>query len=150
MIINNEFIVCMPTAIKLAKGAKGKMYNLNLNQYHVWHHHVRNALKQKYKELALILIPNVDFEYIELYFTMYKGSNRRIDRANVLCIHEKFFCDALTESGVIPDDNDKYIIGTHYSSGEIDRENPHVEIRVKALSKEQVLQKEVASRWVRY
>jgi len=61
---------------------------------------------------------------------MFRGDNRRVDRANVLSIHEKFFCDALTKHGFIPDDNDKHIKSTHYYSGGIDKLNPRVEIEI--------------------
>ena len=49
----------------------------------------------------------------------------------MLSIHEKFFCDAMTEYGCIADDNDDYIKSTKYLSGGIDKENPRVEIIIE-------------------
>jgi hypothetical protein len=68
---------------------------------------------------------------IKLTFTVFKSSNRKIDRANILCITEKFFCDALVEYGCIVDDNDEYIISTSYYTGGVDKVNPRVEIKVE-------------------
>ena len=70
---------------------------------------------------------------IALTFTLWKSQNRLIDRANPLSIAEKFFCDALTEFGCIPDDNDEYIYSTTYLTGGVDRKNPRVEITITEL-----------------
>jgi Holliday junction resolvase RusA-like endonuclease len=68
---------------------------------------------------------------ISLTFTLFKGSNRKIDRSNILSITEKFFCDALTTYGCIPDDNDEFISETRYRTGGVDTKNPRVEIEIK-------------------
>jgi len=127
-----EYIVIMPTYIVMGV-KKIKKYYINLNQYRNWHFHVSNNLKVKYKELVYSQIKDLNFNKIKLVFTYYKPSKRRVDRANILSIHEKFFCDALVESGCIPDDNDDYIVSTHYYSGGLDRENPRVEIKIIPL-----------------
>jgi hypothetical protein len=67
---------------------------------------------------------------VRLKFTLIRGDRRAGDRANVLSIVEKFFCDALKEYGCIPDDNDNYISGQTYETGEIDKKNPHVKIEI--------------------
>ena len=102
---------------------------INLNNYRNWHYIVSNQIKEKYKEMVQDKIKGVKFAgKIKLHFILYQGSNRRVDRANVLSIHEKFFCDALTECGCIIDDNDNFIEETKYSSGQADKENPRVEV----------------------
>lgn len=79
-------------------------------------------------------IKDLKFENpIRLTFVLRKKDKRKIDRANVLSIHEKFFCDALVELGCIPDDNDNYIESTHYYSGEIDKEYPRVDIIIEEI-----------------
>ena len=73
------------------------------------------------------------FNKIELMFTMHRGDKRKVDRSNVLCIHEKFFCDALVELGYIEDDNDSFIGQTTYRTGEIDKINPGVAITITEI-----------------
>jgi hypothetical protein len=73
---------------------------------------------------------------ISLIFCLYKGSSRIIDRANILCIVEKFFCDALVHYECIEDDNDDYILSSEYITSGIDRKNPRVEILIKEWENE--------------
>ena len=102
---------------------------INLNGYRNWHYLVSNQIKKQYKEDIAPQLEGLVFPTpISIEFIYYKGSRRRSDRSNVLSIHEKFFCDALTELGCIEDDNDDYIKETKYKSGGIDKDNPRVEI----------------------
>lgn len=113
---------------------KPKKYHFNLNNYRNWHPHLSNELKKRYKDIAKHKLED-GFDSledpIELTFIMYRGDKRKVDRANVLSIHEKFFCDALVELGFIQDDNDKYITSSHYYSGGVDKANPRVDIIIK-------------------
>lgn len=123
--------ITVPLSLKLAKSEKGKWYHINLNNYRNWHYQVSNNLKKKFAEeiedqIAFKVYPTP----IKLELTLYKGSRRMMDRSNPLSIVEKFFCDALTEYGCIPDDNDDYIESTLYRTGGIDKEFPRVEIKI--------------------
>jgi len=110
-----------------------KKYYLNLNNYRNWHYQVSNNLKVKYKEMVAPQLEGLSFKRIGIQFILFWGSKRRVDRANVLSIHEKFFCDALVEAGCIEDDNDTFLEYTHYTTGGIDRENPRCEIWIEEL-----------------
>jgi len=127
-----KITITMPLFIQLDKKQQGKKYYINLNHYRNWHYMVNNNLKKKYAELLHEKLPNdiVFKNPIELTFILWKKDKRRIDRANPLSIHEKFFCDALVTYGAIPDDNDNFIVATHYYTGGIDKKNPRVEIIV--------------------
>lgn len=84
-----------PPYVVLAKSGKGKKYHINMNQYRNWHFQASNSVKAKYADLMYSQIEGVKFNGpVRLIFTMIRGDKRRIDRSNVLCIHEKFFCDA--------------------------------------------------------
>jgi len=67
---------------------------------------------------------------VKLNFTLWKKDRRVGDRANVLSIIEKFFCDALVEYGCLEDDNDGYISEQSYRTGGIDKDFPRVEIEI--------------------
>jgi hypothetical protein len=111
-------------------------HKLNLNKYRNWHHQLSNKIKRKYTEeikWQLLTLPFI--HECELFFTFYPEDRRIRDRANVLSIHEKFFCDALKKHGKIKDDCDKYIRASHYFTGDLDKLNPRVEIEIRYYSK---------------
>lgn len=120
-----------PLYIILAKSKLGKKYHLNLNNYRNWQSAVSNNLKKKYKEIVSSQLIGKKLKApVEIKFTYIKGQNRKVDRANVLSVHEKFFCDALVECGCLPDDNDLYISKTTYVSNGVDPGNGRVEIEI--------------------
>ena len=109
-----------------------RKYGLNLNYYRNWKHIVSNHIKVKYKELLKDQIDKLPkFDKISLELILWTNNKRRIDRSNVLCIVEKFFLDALVELGKLEDDNDEFVISTHYSTGGVDKGNGRVEIIIK-------------------
>ena len=123
-----------PLFLRLSASKKAKAYRLNLNQYRNWHYQVSNNLKVKYKQVMSDQLSGFKLKPpVEIKFTLYNDSKRRIDRSNVLSIQEKFFCDALVELGCMKDDNDNYIIRTSYESGEVSPNNGRVEIEIKEI-----------------
>lgn len=99
------------------------------------HRFTESQVKKAYQDIAYNKLKEYrfsKFEKIEIDFILYKGSKRKIDRSNVLSIHEKYFCDALTAMQVIADDNDDFIESTRYYSG-YDKNDPRVEIFIKIL-----------------
>jgi Holliday junction resolvase RusA-like endonuclease len=109
---------------------------LNLNNYRNWHFHLSNQIKKDYKNLVNSEMQKhrlIKFKKISLEFVLHKGNKGKIDRSNALSIHEKFFCDALVELGFLIDDNDSFIESTHYYTGEIDKINPRVDIKITEL-----------------
>jgi len=110
---------------------KVNRYYYNLGAYRNWHYAVSNKLKKHYKSVIRPQVDGMQFDYITLTFVLHRGDNRVVDRANILSIHEKFFCDALVECGCLPDDNDSYIKWTKYRTGGIDKSNPRVDIIVR-------------------
>lgn len=122
----------IPLYVMLPRKTKdAKKIIINLNNYRNWKFFLSNDVKKAYKENVREMISGLKFNSpIKLHFTLHQGTNRRVDRSNVLSIHEKFFCDALTECGCIGDDNDKYIESTSYSSGKILPKDPHVEVTI--------------------
>ena len=130
-----EIIISMPLFLDIPRKTKApQRCYLNLNQYRNWCFQVSNTLKRMYKERAQEFLQDLRFNNkIQLTFILWKKDKRRIDRANPLSVHEKFFCDALTEFKCIPDDNDEFIESSHYYTGGIDSKNPRVDIIIKEL-----------------
>jgi hypothetical protein len=104
---------------------------LNLNNYPNWSFFLYADIKRRYREALRAQLEGVRINTpCRLLFTLYRRDKRKGDRQNVLAVQEKFFCDAVTSYGCWPDDTDEYIISTTYQTGEIDRENPRVEVEI--------------------
>lgn len=115
--------------------SKVKSFILNLNQYRNAHFRLLNDSKVRYKLLLKDQIDKaVPIEKAICVYTVYPGTKRRFDLGNVCSIHQKYFEDALVEYGKLPDDNCKRIPIVIYTYGEIDRDNPRVEINVVELN----------------
>ncbi|MFA6897200.1 MAG: hypothetical protein WCQ96_02865 [Patescibacteria group bacterium] len=113
------------------KTKKDKRVMLNLNTYRNLHFIINNQAKVSYKEVMKDQLEGLKLKTpIKLKFTLWRKDKRVGDRANVLSVIEKFFCDALVEYGCLADDNDEFISGQVYETGGIDRDNPHVEIEI--------------------
>jgi hypothetical protein len=125
----------LPLSVTLPrKKGPDKVFILNLNHYRNTHHMVLNQAKVAWKEVVryaltrnLWVAPPYRFHY-----TVYPGSNRAFDLANVLPVVQKFTDDALIELGVLPDDNHKVIKSIAYDIGETDKLNPRVELVIQA------------------
>jgi Holliday junction resolvase RusA-like endonuclease len=122
----------LPIAIVLPrKTRKDKRVILNLNNYPSWSFFLYADLKRRYREaLAPQLVGQKVATPCRLRFTLHRKDKRSGDRQNVLAVQEKFFCDAMTHYGCWPDDTDEYILSTEYVTGDIDRENPRVEVEI--------------------
>ena len=127
-------MITSPIAIYLPRiNTKDRRIALNLNIYRNLHYQINNHIKDEYRKLMASQLTGVVYEngIDTLEMHLYKPSKRKIDRSNILCIVEKFFCDAMVYYGCIPDDNDDHIGSTIYKSLGIDKKNPRVEIFIK-------------------
>jgi len=131
--MSNQITVDVPLFVLLPRKTKeAKKYIINLNYYLHWKHFVVNDIKIQYTKNLQSKLAGLNFcGKVKLHFRLYQGTKRRVDRANVLSIHEKFFCDALTKYGCIRDDNDEMIEETRYTSGPVDKLNPRVEVIIE-------------------
>jgi len=133
---SKEVTISMPLYVMVPrKTMPDKKFIINLNYYRNWHRMTENNIKNQYAAVAHPHLEGLTFKgKIELSFTLYKASRRRMDRANVLSIHEKYFCDAMVHSGCIEDDNDDFLEATHYYTGGVDKDNPRVEIKITEIT----------------
>jgi hypothetical protein len=76
---------------------------------------------------------NLKLDFVKISFILHRPDKRRVDRSNILSVHEKFFCDGLVDLGCIIDDNDSYLSYTSYHTGNIDKENPRVDMIITEL-----------------
>jgi hypothetical protein len=124
--------VCLPR-----KKTKDKIWILNLNSYRNTHFQTLNQAKVLWKEIVRVategMVNDASGPY-KFTYTVFPGSGRKFDLANVLSIVQKFTDDALIEFGFISDDSYKIIPKIDYRFGAVDKENPRVELEIFPLS----------------
>lgn len=110
-----------------------KVFALNLNVYRNENYWNLNKAKKAYKELMREPISQLPrFDKITLKLVMYPKTRAKFDIGNVGSVVEKFFLDALTEFGKLEDDNYVFCPTVTYTFGEVDKNNPRVEIHIDA------------------
>lgn len=130
-------IDCPVYIIVPRKTKKDRKYSMNLNAYRNWNFIVSNMLKNTFSETLECVLSDLKIKD-ELFITykLYKASNRRSDKNNVICIVDKFLCDSLVKWGCIEDDNDDFILSTYSCKTELDKENPRCEAKLFTDHKE--------------
>lgn len=112
-------------------GSIGKEFILNLNNYRNAYFRTLNQSKIMYKKAIVEQLQDKPrYNRVAIIYQVFKGDNRRYDIGNVLSIHQKYFEDALVETGKLPDDKADNLPLVIYTNGGIDRDNPRVEITV--------------------
>jgi len=135
--------IILPLSVTLPRKKKDdRVWILNLNQYRNTHHMILNQAKTIYanyvKTSFSVMVTTGTLELLRppLHFTytVFPGSNRSFDLANVCSIIDKFTCDALVEIGVISDDKYKVIPAIDYRIGTTDKDNPRCELVIEPLT----------------
>lgn len=130
-----ELKVIAPFAVYLPrKTVKDKRIPINLNWLRNAQHFEINAVKKQYLEIVRSQLEGVELETpITVTYQVFKPTKRRLDKQNVIAITAKFLLDALTECGVIPDDNDDYIKDEWLKPTIHDKGNERVEVCFKTI-----------------
>lgn len=126
-----------PFAIYLPrKTKKDKRIPINLNWFRNAMHFEVNAAKIQYKEIVRSQLEGLELKTpISATYQVFKPTKRRLDKHNVIAITAKFLLDALTECGVIPDDNDDFIKDEWLKPTIHDKGNERVEVCFKSVVK---------------
>jgi hypothetical protein len=131
--LSDSYVIDLPIYIKLGKSKK-TTFSLNLNMYRNAHFHTLNQAKVRFEEIVAERICKLPLiKKVELTYSLFAGSKRAIDIANVCCIVDKFFCDTLVNCGKLIDDNMDVISNVIYKWGEVDSKNPRVEVTLSNI-----------------
>lgn len=121
----------LPLYVMLPRKTKAdKKIALNLNTTRNLHYQVMNQSKVIFKKIVEDLLietnqSNIKFDKpVEISWKIYKPTNRRLDKHNVVSVVEKFTMDALVELGILEDDNDDFVKTEILLPTELDRKNP--------------------------
>ena len=125
MVINSPLFVHV---------SKNKKFILNLNNYRNAHYQVLNKAKVNYKAIIAEQLSVLEpLKKVKIHYKLFPKTRRRTDIGNVISIHKKFFEDALSESGLIPDDDYEHFVANSEDFGGVDKINPRVEIYITDL-----------------
>jgi len=122
--------------IKLEAGLKKqKTYFLNLNQYKKWHFQESNQLKRLFKvAVAKDIKQLAPIEgKCKVTYTIFYPNKRKFDIDNIGAVVSKFNNDALTELGILEDDNYSVITEIVFKFGGIDKDNPRCDVELESL-----------------
>ena len=116
------------------KTKKDKRVYLNMNTYRNLHHRINNDAKILYKELLKDQLQDLIVKTpVEVTYKVFKKTNRKLDKLNVVSVVGKFLMDAIVNYGCLPDDSDDYIKAETILPTELCRENPRVEVTIKEI-----------------
>jgi len=115
---------------------KPKKLPLNLNHYRNAHFHVLNSMKVQFKQAisSQLTFPKL-VEPVKISYVLYPATHRELDISNVLCIVDKYLCDALVEAGLMEDDNFNHLPQVEFRFGAVDKENPRAEAFIQPVQK---------------
>lgn len=133
------------TPISLRQTEK-KQFHLNLNVYR--NANFRTLAKAK-TDFAEIMKPRLahlpKMGQIHLLYTLYMGSRRLADTANICCIVDKFFSDCLVSEEIISDDNYTVVLSVKYRYGGYDKSNPRVEVAISPTPLDEPVQSDLSN-----
>lgn len=114
----------LPTFIILKNKKSERKYQLNFNVFHNLNRFTYNNIKKEFKQQIQKTLSESNIEPIEsfysLIYTITAPNKRTFDIANVLCIIDKLFCDALQELNITKDDNFNYLKNIEFKFDKID------------------------------
>lgn len=91
-----------------------------------------NQAKVLFKEIVRKTLEDsgqIDIKFenpVDVTAKLYKQSRRRSDKHNFISISTKFLYDALTELGILVDDNDDFVKIEVLEETEVDKNNPRI------------------------
>lgn len=132
------YVIKSPLNISMGynkKKDKDNIFILNLNNYRNTFFRTLNQAKIRYKaSIVEQLQDKPRYERIMIIYKIHKGDNRRYDIGNILSIHQKFFEDALVETGKLPDDKSLLLPLVVYVDGSVNTDRPRVDVTVYDLN----------------
>lgn len=125
--------VVVPTKLTLGinrKTKKPNVYRLNLNIYRNTHFFQLNNAKKLFTEIVSSSTEIKEIPKLKKVFLcyIYHPERKKCDTNNVCCVVDKFFQDTLTKLNIIEDDDFEHVVGTIFLKGEVDKDNPRVEV----------------------
>lgn len=127
-------LICPSFVILPLKTKKDKKVYINLNIYRNLHYLVESKCKKAFKEAIRDQVEGFTIEgEVEVTYQVFKHSQRKMDKMNVISIASKYALDALVELKCLQDDNDDIIKKEVLLPTVYDKENPRIEITISKV-----------------
>ena len=117
-----------------------RTFLVGMNWYRNAHHHIKNKVKTWFTDEILRQLREADAQAIKGHYELaiiYHYKSVVSDLGNVCGLASKHANDAFEKYGLIENDNVKFCKKEAYYVGTADKENPRVEIFVRAYAKEE-------------
>jgi len=134
MIVRELVLECPTYVVLPMKTKKDKKISINLNTYRNLHYLVESKAKKLFKEIMRKQLEGIEIQTpVEVSYKVFKASNRRLDKMNVISITSKYLMDAITEFGCWEDDDDTNIKKEILLPTEIDKNYPRVVVEIRSI-----------------
>ncbi len=134
MVIRELVLECPTFVVLPMKTKKDKKISINLNTYRNLHYLVESKAKKLFKEIMRKQLEGIEIQTpVEVIYKVYKASNRRLDKMNVISITSKYLMDAITEFGCWEDDYNSKIKKEILLPTEVDKKHPRVVVEIRSI-----------------
>lgn len=134
MVVRELILECPTYVVLPMKTKKDKKISINLNTYRNLHFLVESKAKKLFKEIMRKQLEGIEIQTpVEVSYKVYKASNRRLDKMNVISITSKYLMDAITEFGCWEDDDDTNIKKEILLPTEVDKNYPRVVVEIRSI-----------------
>ena len=134
MIIRELVLECPTYVVLLRKTKKDKKVYINLNTYRNLNRFTENVCKKAFKDIMRKQLEGLEIQTpVEVSYKVFKESNRKSDKMNVISITSKYLMDAITEFGCWEDDDDTNIKKEILLPTEVDKNYPRVVVEIRSI-----------------
>ena len=134
MVVRELILECPTYVVLPMKTKKDKKISINLNTYRNLHYLVESKAKKLFKEIMRKQLEGIEIQTpVEVSYKVFKASNRRLDKMNVISITSKYLMDAITEFGCWEDDDDTNIKKEILLPTEVDKNYPRVVVEIRSI-----------------
>ncbi len=134
MVVRELVLECPTYVVLPMKTKKDKKISINLNTYRNLHYLVESKAKKLFKDIMRKQLEGLEIQTpVEVSYKVFKASNRRLDKMNVISITSKYLMDAITEFGCWEDDDDTNIKKEILLPTEVDKNYPRVVVEIRSI-----------------
>jgi hypothetical protein len=127
----SEQVFQLKLPMRMKTNKRGDVESLNLNIYRNLHFYQLSYQKEAFqKSMRPVLSGLPQLGKVKLHYEIHPKSSGRLDTMNVGAIVDKYFSDALVESGIIEDDDYKNVIFNSFCFGSVSPKDPHVLVTI--------------------
>lgn len=134
MIVRELVLECPTYVVLPRKTKKDKKVYINLNTYRNLNKFTENVCKKAFKDIMRKQLEGLEIQTpVEVSYKVFKESNRKSDKMNVISITSKYLMDAITEFGCWEDDDDTNIKKEILLPTEVDKNYPRVVVEIRSI-----------------